>query len=212
MLPRAMSQIANKPHFLMGVVIFCFLLTVFSGKSFFTRIQPLLLVEKKIVAAEKTLPHLALMAKRRNTLTRDLQNANPHYLEQRLACLTLSRLEAYSLEVAKNELQEEQKTRLSFLMGSENSLHFLPGKVNKNPLFQVVEMKQAYPVEVDEKDIQRILAHIEGITIGSYAPEDDRPPMTIKKFSITRKKDTSQRFPSYLLDIELWQKEPTQNS
>ena len=73
-------------------------------------------------------------------------------------------------------------------------------------------MKQQHPVEADERDVQRILAHIEGVSIGPYAPADHRPPMAIKKFTLKRKKVTHERFPSYLLEIELWRRETVQKT
>lgn len=200
------------PQAQLAAVLFCFLLASYAGWSFISRVQDLLVWKEKIVAVETKLPLLESGPKREHDLLSAIQNAHPHYLEHHLGSLRLARLEAYSLEAAKDQLSEPQIDRLHFLMGKENTLRFIPGKAVKSAASQAVEMKQEHPVEVDEKDIQRILAHIEGLPIGPYAPSDHRPPMAIKKFTLKRKKDSQQRFPSYLLDIELWRREAVQNS
>ncbi len=204
------EQSLSSPQLLLAVVLFCFSLAAYAGWSFFTRVQTLKIWKEKIVAVETKLPLLESIPTRESDLLLSLRTVDPLYLERRLGGLRLSRLEAYSLESAKQALTEAQAERLHFLMGHENALRFIPGKIVKGAT-QAVEMKQEHPVEVDEKDVQKILAYIEGSCIGNYAPADNRPPMTIKKFSLKRKKGTEQRFPSYLLDIELWRREAAQN-
>lgn len=200
----------SSPQLLLAVVLFCFSLAGLAGWSFFTRVQTLKIWKEKIVAVETKLPLLESIPQRERDLLLSLRTADPLYLERRLGGLRLSRLEAYSLEAAKQQLTEIQAKRLHFLMGHENTLRFIPGKIVNGPA-QAVEMKQEHTVEVDEKDVQKILAYIEGSVIGHYAPADNRPPMTIKKFSLKRKKETQEHFPSYLLDIELWRRETAQN-
>ncbi len=194
----------KSPHFPFAAVFLFFCLTCYSGWSLYNRIGTIKVLKEKVIAVETKLPLLAAIPQREKNLQTSLSKSDPLYLEHYLASMRLARLEAYSLETAKGKLSTPQATRLQFLMSPENTLHFLPGKSIKHAHKQVVEMKQDHPVEVDERDIQKILAHIEGGLIGPYAPAQHRPPMTIKKLTLKRKKDHDQNYPSYLLNLELW--------
>ncbi len=201
------------PHYFpLAAIFFCFSLSLFAAWSLFTRVNSLNVLKEKVAAIEAKRPLMESIPQRERDLQAAARKADPRYLECHLQAMRLARLEAYSLETSKENLSGLQTKRLRFLMGPENTLHFLPGKTLKSSTLQAVEMKLEHPVEVDEKDVQRILAHIEGSVIGPYAPADHRPPMAIKKFSLKRKKEADPRFPSYLFEIELWRREVVQNS
>jgi len=199
------------PRLVLGVVLLSLLLATWASWSFISRVQTLKLWKEKIVAVESKLLLLEAIPMRQKELLSQIHNADPLYLEHQISSIRLDRLEAYSLETAKDTLSDRQKERLRFLMGEENSILFKPGKTAKGSLAGAIELKLSNPVEVDEKDVERILAHIEGMPIGGYAPADHRPPMAIKKFTLKRKKEINQRLSSYLLDMELWRREATQN-
>lgn len=206
------KEALGAPHIRLAILCFCFVLAAYAGWSFFVRVQTMMDWKEKVVAVEIKLPLLETAAQREKELLASLQRSDPLYLERYLSTLRLARLEAYSLEAGKTELADPQLKRLNYLMGEDNTLRFRTGKTVKGQTLQAVEMQQVHTVEVDEKDIQRILACIEGVPIGSYTPAQKRPPMAIKQFSLKRKKETQQRFPSYLLDIELWRREAMQPS
>lgn len=205
------QKLLHTRYILLTISFLSFLLASLAAWSFVAHVRELQQWKEKIVDAETKLPLLETLTKREKDLFLSIREADPYYLEHQVCSMRLSRLEAYSLESAKHGLNDHQMQRLRFLMSTENTLQFVIGKTTKgNP--QAQEIKQDHPVEVDETDIQRILAHIEGINVGPYAPTAHRPPMTMKKFSLKRKKETSQGFPSYLLDIELWRREASQKS
>lgn len=195
------------PHLYLSLVALAFFLAAFAAWSLFTRLQTLTIWRNKVLSAETKLPLLEATLQREADTLSALQEADPLYFDHYLGNMRLCRLEAYTLETAKHELKEEEKRRLDFLMGPENSLHFRTGKILKGTSMQAIEMVQEHPVEVEEKDVQRILAHLEGMTIGPYTFADHRPPMAIKKLSLKRKQEPHQRYPSYLFEVEVWRRE-----
>lgn len=206
------SRLGDTSHLFILVIFVCFLLSAWASYSFIQRVVIIKNWKEKVLFTEAKIPLLETLPLREKELAASVKNHDPFYLEHTLGNMRLSRLEAYSLESSKDSLSEVQKKRLHFLMGKENSLLFSKGKMLKGPSLTSQEIKQEHPVEVDETDIQRILAHLEGVPIGAYTPSQGRPPLTIKKFSLKRKKETSQGFPSYSLDMELWKREAAQTS
>jgi hypothetical protein len=83
---------------------------------------------------------------------------------------------------------EEARRRLDFLSGPSNTLTFNEGAVVRYPLFREVVETQARPVEVDLRDIQRILTLIEGVSIGGVEVPPGRPQLIVLDFRIDKKK------------------------
>lgn len=98
------------------------------------------------------------------------------------------------------------KKRLEFLTNGSNALVFSEGVVHSFPFFQETTETLTHPVEVDASDIQKILARIEAVKIGSFLPGPHPPQLIITEFKCSKKK-TNEKNEVYLLDMKLIKRE-----
>ena len=101
---------------------------------------------------------------------------------------------------------EAIKKRLEFLTSNGNTLSFAEGVVQRlGPIQETIET-QAHPVEVDLKDISKILARIEGIDFRGEKPAEGRPQLLILDFKIEKKKSNDKN-EVFLLNMKLLKRE-----
>lgn len=138
------------------------------------------------------------------------READHFYIDKYLETLLLLEPEAQMLQNLskdKNFADDERiKKRLEYLTTHANTLNFSEGVVQTHPFFQEVTETLVHPVEVNSADIQKILAKIEGIQIGEYAPGPSRPQLIITDFQLDKKKVMDQN-EVYLLNMKLIKRE-----
>ncbi len=101
---------------------------------------------------------------------------------------------------------EEARKRYEFLVGPNNALMYSEGAVLRYPLFREIVETQVRPVEVDKRDIQRILSLIEGVPIGGNTVPPNHPQLIILEFRLD-KKTVSEDNEVYLLNTRLLKRE-----
>lgn len=131
------------------------------------------------------------------------------YIDKHLESIILRQSEIESLEKIASQQQmidnEAVKSRLDHLKNS-NKLVFSEGVVQAYPFFQETMETLIHPVEINNSDLQNILAKIEGIEVGPFAPGPDRPQLIITECKLERKKiwETSEEF---ILNLKLLKRE-----
>lgn len=80
------------------------------------------------------------------------------------------------------------KKRFDHLSGSANNMAFTEGVVQSYPLYQETTETLVHPIEVNVEDVKKILARIEGVSIGQYKPGPNRPQLIILDFKMDKKK------------------------
>jgi hypothetical protein len=137
------------------------------------------------------------------------READHFYIDKYVESLTFLEPEVEHLQkitTHKNFTEDESiKQRLEFLTNT-NHLIFAEGVVQSYPTFQETVESLVHTVEVNSNDLQKILATIEGIAMGSYAPGPSRPQLMITDFKLDKKKmtDGSEVF---ALDMKLLKRE-----
>lgn len=132
------------------------------------------------------------------------------YIDKHLETLVFLEPEIEQLQKIvqdKNFADDEQiKKRLEFLTSQANSLVFSEGVVQSFPLFQETTETLVHPVEVNATDIQKILARIEGMKIGDFAPGPHRSQLVMTEFKLDKKK-INDKNEVYLLNLKLIKRE-----
>lgn len=109
------------------------------------------------------------------------QNKDPLYLQKQIEPLLLLQKEAKELESDPifNSLPvtKDQKNRLVFLSSTENRFSFAEGKVLQNQMMRETIESQNKAVELDQKDLEKILLLLEGSNI----PQDNSTEQILEK-------------------------------
>ncbi len=137
-------------------------------------------------------------------------DADHFYIDKYLETLTFLEPEVEGLHKTlsnKNVADDEViKKRLEFLTGSGNMMSFSEGVVQSTPFFQETTETLVHPVEVNLQDVQKILAKVEGVTIGEYQPSPNRPQLLILDFKLERK-PINERNEVFQLNLKLLKRE-----
>jgi len=131
-------------------------------------------------------------------------DANPYFLNQQIESLLFLQNEKKQIEsllrhpaLPRKEALEE---RLAFLNRGENRLVFAEENIRSNERINETEEKQRHPVQMEETDLQKLLAILEDLPIGSYSPIDGCPQILIRDFKMKKIKTPLQR---EVLEIEM---------
>lgn len=129
---------------------------------------------------------------------------DPYYLETYLENLHFLKEEKQMLQDIKTHPafanKEKLKQRFDFFQKGKNKLKFLEQKVEKTNFLQEAVLHQIHPVELEEKDLMKLLSSFEQRVIGSYFPDKDSPQFMIKKMTLKKKRDL---FSSEIFSIQM---------
>lgn len=195
---------------LLYVMIACLLPVFFVGIYILSENSSLDNLERRIDQVQT----LALQQEKRQatniTVINHFRDADHFYIDKHLEVLTFLDPEIEALQKIvqhKNFTDDEViKKRLELLTGGGNSIRFTEGVVQTFPQFQETTETLIHPVEVNLKDIQKILALVEGIAIGPYQPAPHRPQLIILDFKLEKKKTTDKN-EVYALNLKLLKRE-----
>jgi len=142
------------------------------------------------------------------------QEADHFYIDKQLETLTFLDQETDLLQKISNNSSfvndDRVKKRLDFLTGANgsqgNRLVFSEGVVQKYPLFQETVETLMHPVEINAKDLQEILAKIEGVRMGAAVPSPNRPQLFITDFRL-EKKTINEKNQVFQLNLKLVKRE-----
>lgn len=125
---------------------------------------------------------------------RHYQEADRFYIDKQLETLSFLGPEIEMLQKLVNNKyfagDETVKKRLDYLAGPDNKLLFSESNVQKYPLFQETVVALVHPVEVNLDDLKKILALVEGESIGPYHPAPHRPQLIVLDFKLDKKEPT----------------------
>lgn len=191
-------------------MLFFLLPIVFVGMKIFSGIHGINQIGDKI-------EHVQLVALQQEkkqasniTVINHFKEADHFYIDKNLEVLTFLEPEIEALQKIvqhKNFTDDEViKKRLEVLTGSGNALRFSEGAIQTHPQFQETTETLIHPVEVNLHDIQKMLALIEGIQIGSFMPAQSRPQLVILDFKLEKKKALDKN-EVFLLNMKLLKRE-----
>lgn len=191
-------------------MLFCLIPIVFVGMEIISKIHGVNQIGEKI-------EHVQLVALQQEkkqasniTVINHFKEADHFYIDKNLEVLNFLEPEIEALQKIvqhKNFTDDEViKKRLELLTGNGNALRFSEGVVQTHPQFQETTETLIHPVEVNLHDIQKMLALIEGIQIGSFMPAESRPQLVILDFKLEKKK-TIDKNEVFLLNMKLLKRE-----
>lgn len=200
---------------LLYAMLFCLLPILFVAFWIFSNIRSLNQIDQKIQSAQL----LALQHEKKQatniTVINHFKDADHFYIDKNLEVLTFLEPEIEALQkiVQNKNFNDDEvlKKRLEFLTGTGNAMRFSEGVVQTHPHFQETTETLIHPVEVNLQDIQKMLALIEGIQIGPFAPAADRPQLLILDFKLEKKKSIDKN-EVYLLNMKLLKREFTEST
>lgn len=137
-------------------------------------------------------------------------DADHFYIDKHLETLVFLEPEIEMLQKIVNDKNfaddERIKRRLELLTTQANSLVFSEGVVQTFPLFQETVETLVHPVEINTDDLKKILAAIEGVEIGEFAPKDHRPQLLVLEFKLDKKK-VYEKNEVFVLNMKLLKRE-----
>lgn len=138
------------------------------------------------------------------------RDADHFYIDKELESIVLLEDEINALDQilkSKNSPGDEfiQK-RYNHLTKGDNSISFTEGVVLSHKLFQETTETLARPVEVNAKDLKKLLSLIEGTLLDSSTDFSRRPQLLILDFKIEKKEPTPNN-QIYLLNLKLLKRE-----
>jgi len=138
------------------------------------------------------------------------RDADHFYIDKYLETLIFLEPEVEGLQklLTNNNLADDEaiKKRLEFLTGSGNNMVFSEGVVQSSPLMQETTETLVHSVEINNSDLQKILAKVEGIEINAFAPGPTRPQLIVLDFKLDRK-SLSEKSEVFVLNLKLLKRE-----
>ena len=118
-------------------------------------------------------------------------NPLPYFLDQNIESLVLLQneidlLSTYRKHPAISE-KELIEARISYLT-SKNRISFMEESIRSTNLCKESEEKMKKSVEMDEKDLKKILSLIENVPIGPFEPHPKSPQLIITDLILKKKK------------------------
>lgn len=188
----------------------CLLPLLFIVFQFYSKLNSVSDLEMRLEQVQ----NLALVQEKRQannlTVINHYKDADHFYIDKHLETLTFlePEIEALNKIVNHKNFPDDEiiKKRLEFLTSGGNSLKFSEGVVQTFPQFQETTETLIHPVEVDVDDLQKILARVEGIEIGSHQPPPNRPQLIVLDFKLDKKKSNDKN-EVFMLNLKLLKRE-----
>lgn len=138
------------------------------------------------------------------------EGADHYYIARQIEPLALLQREISALQsLIEHEPSLPDKEvirRYETLTGGGNQLSFTESSVHTSADLRETVESLNHPVEVDQGDLMRLLALIEGVQVGECRPQPARPHLLITDFSLTRKGGNGAN-ELFLLDVKLLKRE-----
>lgn len=214
MMNKILNNILNnipQGRALIYLVILCFIPSFIAALYIFSRLSDLDDLETKRQRVEEQ----AFTKEKRQSLNQTLRthfkDADHFYIDKYLETLVFLEPEIETLQKitqSKNFPDDEGiKKRLEFLTGPANHLSFTEGVVQSYGTFQETTETLSHPLEVNIKDLYKILSRIEGIKVGDENPPPSRPQLIILDFRLDKKKGSDNQSEAFLLNMKLLKRE-----
>lgn len=196
---------------LLALILFCSLIPLFLVViNFKQKLEDLDTLESNLKDTEQ----LATAREKKQAINMALRNnkkdADHFYIDKHLETLTFLEPEIDHLHKIVNNPNfaedEAVKKRLDHLTGTGNNMIFTEGVVQSHPFFQETTESLVHPVEVNIKNIQQILSHVEGVEIASFSPPSHYPQLLILDFKLD-KKNLNDKNDVFILNMKLLKRE-----
>ena len=136
--------------------------------------------------------------------------SDPYFLDTHIESLNFLEDEKKDLKLwlahqaiaDKRDLQE----RLNFLNSEENALAFIEDQLDFSNAYKETVEKQRYPVQIDHRDLKRLLTLIEDIPLSGALSKAQRPQLLITDF-VLKKLQTPLQNEVFEVEMQLLKRE-----
>jgi len=137
------------------------------------------------------------------------RDADHFYIDKHLETIKLLKPEVEALQSIVNHKNFAGdpviKKRLDFLI-EHNHLVFTEGVVQSYPHYQEVTETLMSPVEVNIRDIKKIIARTEGVEIDAFSPGPNRPHLIIVDYKLDKKRHPNEN-EVFVMDMKVLKRE-----
>jgi hypothetical protein len=131
-------------------------------------------------------------------------SVDPFFLDKHIESLLFLQSELSTIQsmlqhpaLANKRLLQE---RLQFLESGKNRLAFIEENIRSTSKIKETDERQRHPVQMDEKDLQKLLAYVEQIPIDQTKPIDAMPQLVVRDMKI---KKTENALHSEIYEVEM---------
>lgn len=196
---------------LLYIILLAFIPAIGAASYIWSRISALDELESKMIATQEQAYNKEKRQSVNRTLRAHFKEADHFYIDKNLETLLFLEPEIETLQKitsAKNFPDDEMiKKRLEFLSGPANHLNFTEGVVASFGTFQETTETLTHPLEVNLKDLHKILARVEGVSVGDEIAPPGRPQLIILDFRLDKKKTGEEKNEVFLLNMKLLKRE-----
>ena len=133
-------------------------------------------------------------------------SADPYFINRQIESLKFLNEEKKELQqliqhpaLANKKIFEE---RLHFISGEENQLNFDEENIRSSKKIKETDEKQRHIVQMDEKDLEKTLSLIEGVSMGAGTPQ-----LIVRNFQMKKIKTPIQNNEVFEVEMELLKRE-----
>jgi len=174
------------------------------GNYFLSSIQELTFLEDRMKETHLQAIQYRKKKKQEEKILHSLSKATKPFSEKELEKTLFLEAEVKKLQVVSSQ-DEGSKKRLRFLSEGGNQLKFTSEKSRSTHQLKETELKQKYPVEMNEKDLKKILNLIEHNESEGFSCQ-----LIIKKFELEKKAVPLEDETVYLVQCDLIKRELSQ--
>lgn len=196
-------------YLLCGLLFLGLLPSIFVVYNFTNQYAAITLGEQQLENSLKLLEAKQQKQSSNTIICSKYNQCSPDYLDKNLESLSFLSTEKERLQKISDNIHFNNdaytKNRLSFLNSSQNKISFIESSIQQNKYLKETLVTMAHPVEIDEYDLQHILANIEGVAIGEFTPPNNIPHYIITDFSLSKRpqQDNTEVF---VLNMQLLQR------
>lgn len=207
---QGFTQSIPQGRALIYIMILCLIPSLIAGFYFYRYANEVETVDEKIESVRAQ----AMIKEKRQSINQALRThfkeTDPFYIDKQLETLTFLEPEVEAIQnltKQKNFPEDETiKRRLDFLTSSANAVSFTEGVVQNYGVFQETTETLSHGIEVNLKDLHKLLTRIEGVSVGGETVPPGRPQLIILDFKLDKKK-SSDKNEVFLLNMKLLKRE-----
>jgi hypothetical protein len=199
MKPFSLRKCLSTPWLLYPLLL-VFLLPLFSSfYAFISKKHKLAELEERALFLNAKNQKNELMQKREKQIVLQMKKADPHYIEKALQSLSFLEPEKQKWKIFLSQIEPSisMRERSRLLEGTGNKLEFVQQDLRREKNFTEIELSQTHPVELNEKDLKKVLSLLEGENI------EQAPQILIKSFDLRKKTIPETQESDYVLSLEL---------
>lgn len=152
-------------------------------------------LEEEIENIYKEAKNSYFLRKVKNNFFKKYLRFDPYFIDKNIENISFMKTDINIIKRLLNHpafiISQKLKNRLSFLEEGQNKLFFEEKKINYCLNFKESIVQQKKEVEVEKRDIKKLLSIIEDVSIGEYNPVDLSPFFQIQRITLTKKSKNS---------------------